>query len=672
MISIRSLWLNWDLTMNKSTFSNMPVLMIQCLIAFLLAVMSNAASASTAIGCPCILTQGSGSSAEFEFDLLFTSEQQGTIELGIELTYTETQSLFTSSSLFEGYSVVGAGVFSADYSTQAQRVKIPMSLKPSQIASGYLGVRLSYGSNETSDWVLLSQEKVAWASDGSSIPAEGLSVEDTLIDSDLDKIPDFLERKLGTDPAKAQRPPRVDIEVLFTYGSSAEREYSDIQARVAHITAVANLGLATSGLRVNLKSIGVLDLDYYDRSYDAARQIRNFENRSNNFEGFDAKLDRKPDIVVHLASVGDLDIGGTAPVLGQFGDGQIDYANRFETRTNIAVVGIDNPDDTLGHEIGHLMGLVHSAAQGEADGAFYWSRGHGVEDDFVTIMAYDTSFGSASTLNVYSNPESDCRVDIPCGVDRTNTLKGADSVSTLEVTALQVAAIANGFSPIFEDGLTSEVIRVSSEEAITVDDVTAYDPEDGDVTSAIQSEEKASEADPTKYNFLQTLTATDSDGNTSTIDRKILVLVDTDSDGVYDHEDEDDDNDGYLDEDDAFPLNLFEWADFDGDGLGDNSDVDDDNDGFNDAQDDLPFDSEFSVDTDGDGIADLYENWFELDPTTANDSNQDLDGDGLTLIEEFRNRTSPLTKDTDKDTLPDKWELENNHDPLVPFSKWST
>ena len=315
------------------------------------------------------------------------------------------------------------------------------------------------------------------------------------------------------------------------------------------------------------------------------------------------------------------------------------------------------------------MGLVHSAAQGDADGAFYWSRGHGVEDDFVTIMAYDTSFGSASTLNVYSNPESDCRVDIPCGVDRTDTLKGADSVSTLEVTALQVAAIANGFSPIFEDGLTSEVIRVSSEEAITVDDVTAYDPEDGDVTSAIQSEVKASEADPTKYNFLQTLTATDSDGNTSTIDRKILVLVDTDSDGVYDHEDEDDDNDGYLDEDDAFPLNLFEWADFDGDGLGDNSDVDDDNDGFNDAQDDFPFDPEYSVDTDGDGIADEYEVRFGYDPNVVDDTSVDVDGDGLDLKLEFQHRTFPSRADTDRDTLPDKWEVDNAEDPLSPFAE---
>ena len=159
--------------MNKSAFSNMPVLMVQCLVAFLLAVMSNAAIASNAIGCPCILTQGSGSSAEFEFDLLFTSEQQGTIELGIELTYTETQSLFTTTGLYEGYIVVGAGVFSADYSTQAQRVKIPMSLNASQIASGYLGVRLSYGSNETSDWVLLSQEKVAWACRWFKYPRRG-------------------------------------------------------------------------------------------------------------------------------------------------------------------------------------------------------------------------------------------------------------------------------------------------------------------------------------------------------------------------------------------------------------------------------------------------------------------------------------------------------------------
>ena len=279
------------------------------------------------------------------------------------------------------------------------------------------------------------------------------------------------------------------------------------------------------------------------------------------------------------------------------------------------------------------------------------------------------AIGSASTLNVYSNPESDCRVDIPCGVDRTDTLKGADSVSTLEVTALQVAAIANGFSPIFEDGLTSEVIRVSSEEAITVDDVTAYDPEDGDVTSAIQSEVKASEADPAKYNFLQTLTATDSDGNTSTIDRKILVLVDTDSDGVYDHEDEDDDNDGYLDEDDAFPLNLFEWADFDGDGLGDNSDVDDDNDGFNDAQDDFPFDPEYSVDTDGDGIADEYEVRFGYDPNVVDDTSVDVDGDGLDLKLEFQHRTFPSRADTDRDTLPDKWEVDNAEDPLSPFAE---
>jgi gliding motility-associated-like protein len=42
--------------------------------------------------------------------------------------------------------------------------------------------------------------------------------------------------------------------------------------------------------------------------------------------------------------------------------------------------------------------------------------------------------------------------------------------------------------------------------------------------------------------------------------------------------DPDDDNDGYLDEDDVFPLDLNEWLDTDLDGVGNNSDLDDDND----------------------------------------------------------------------------------------------
>ena len=64
--------------------------------------------------------------------------------------------------------------------------------------------------------------------------------------------------------------------------------------------------------------------------------------------------------------------------------------------------------------------------------------------------------------------------------------------------------------------------------------------------------------------------------------------------------DDDDDNDGVLDVDDAFPLDVTEWADSDNDGIGDNTDVcpevssadqtDTDSDGYGDACDLFPED----------------------------------------------------------------------------------
>ena len=54
--------------------------------------------------------------------------------------------------------------------------------------------------------------------------------------------------------------------------------------------------------------------------------------------------------------------------------------------------------------------------------------------------------------------------------------------------------------------------------------------------------------------------------------------------------DEDDDGDGYLDGEDAFPLDSTEHVDTDGDGLGNNQDPDDDGDGVNDVFDLFPLD----------------------------------------------------------------------------------
>jgi len=101
--------------------------------------------------------------------------------------------------------------------------------------------------------------------------------------------------------------------------------------------------------------------------------------------------------------------------------------------------------------------------------------------------------------------------------------------------------------------------------------------------------------------------------------------IDSDGDGNPDCEDTDDDNDGYLDVNDAFPLDATEWADFDHDGIGDNADLDDDNDGVNDDSDLFPYDPNEYFDSDGDGVGDYSDNC----PDVVNPDQADSDGNGI-------------------------------------------
>jgi peptidyl-Asp metalloendopeptidase len=67
------------------------------------------------------------------------------------------------------------------------------------------------------------------------------------------------------------------------------------------------------------------------------------------------------------------------------------------------------------HELGHNMGLAHSRKQGDTSGAVYrYGVGYGVQNSFVTIMAYEQSF-NARTINRFSDPSRTCN-GYACGV----------------------------------------------------------------------------------------------------------------------------------------------------------------------------------------------------------------------------------------------------------------
>ncbi|MBN1884465.1 MAG: immune inhibitor A, partial [Candidatus Krumholzibacteriota bacterium] len=71
-------------------------------------------------------------------------------------------------------------------------------------------------------------------------------------------------------------------------------------------------------------------------------------------------------------------------------------------------------------------------------------------------------------------------------------------------------------------------------------------------------------------------------------------------------------------------------------------------------------------DTDGDGIPDAVETAYGLDPEDPSDAAGDIDGDGLSNLEEFRLGTLLDNPDSDGDSLSDGDEVAAGLDPLDP------
>jgi len=73
-------------------------------------------------------------------------------------------------------------------------------------------------------------------------------------------------------------------------------------------------------------------------------------------------------------------------------------------------------------------------------------------------------------------------------------------------------------------------------------------------------------------------------------------------------------------------------------------------------------------DSEGDGLPDDWERKFGLNPllgTGLDGPNGDRDGDSLNNKEEYENNTDPTSADTDGDGLPDGWEITNGLQPLM-------
>ena len=522
---------------------------------------------------------------------------------------------------------------------------------------------------------------------------------DTLKDSDNDGVSDFNERIIGSSPTKANTPGDSIIEVAFTVGSSAN-EYpalggSNLEASIAQQVASANTAFNAGGLGIELRNVGIYILGD-DSALTGELVLRAMRDRSGIFAGLDASLTRKPDLFIHFSTKEVADTGGIATLNGVNNDGIIDFENLYAGRTNSGVVSIDNSSLTLAHEVGHLMGVTHSRkqAEGSVSGAFPWSVGYGVENNFATIMAYESSFNAQGT-RFFSTPNRYCSAPgkdkFPCGVDGTDLLNGAYAVRSLAATALQVSGISNGLPPVIKI-LGDDPVYLSDADFASDLKARAIDREDGDITLSVTSEIVVAVGNSKDYDYEQIYSVTDSESNAATAFRKIIIIaedIDTDGDGVADYLDADDDNDGVVDVLDAFPLDPSETLDTDLDEIGNNADTDDDGDGVDDGSDAFPLDSTETIDTDSDGtgnnadtdddndgvddVADAFP-LIDLGGLTDTDSDgrpnecdaaciasgmtadTDDDGDGVDDATDIFPLNGLYSLDSDGDGMPDAWE----------------
>ncbi|MEE2736051.1 MAG: zinc-dependent metalloprotease family protein, partial [Pseudomonadota bacterium] len=284
--------------------------------------------------------------------------------------------------------------------------------------------------------------------------------------------------------------------------------YADLEARVVHVLEYGNISLENSDIGASLRLVHLEEIDYsesvlIDVAYNAMLSEEGV------FSGLSAK--RKAvgaDLVIffrsrRLPSLAGEDTCG----LGTMPNGQSGDFKSISGQEFIATAYIDCRDRVTIHELGHNMGLAHDRREALSRGTFTWSKGHAVDHEFATIMAYREGFPGSWEIGEFSSPDHICQVQggsaLPCGITSSDPVSGADAALSLETVRFQVAR-------------------------------WAPDPPDTDADGVIDFEDLDDDND----GFLDTLDAFSLDAS---------EYLDTDSDGIGNNADTDDDNDGMSD-----------------------------------------------------------------------------------------------------------------------------
>ena len=194
---------------------------------------------------------------------------------------------------------------------------------------------------------------------------------------------------------------KTKIKVLAIYNSESKAMYPEIETRLNHFINFTNTINDNSNIDLTVELAHTEEIGM-DQTLSSDIILGNIQNN----KGIQDLRDQynADEVLIYRPYAND-EMCGIAyintPLI-------IDYA--------FAHISIDCYSEATPHELGHNYGLNHSHKQG-GEGIFPYSFGHGVQDDFVTIMAYQSAFNVNDTIPIYSNPnKNDCNGQ-PCGIE---------------------------------------------------------------------------------------------------------------------------------------------------------------------------------------------------------------------------------------------------------------
>ena len=370
---------------------------------------------------------------------------------------------------------------------------------------------------------------------------------DYIADKDKDGVIDHNEHLMKTSPDDADdKPGTVTLDIMGVYlANLKERTGMEPVECMAHSLEWANMALKNSGIDARFRLVktrglerGVLPVNAYVRdAWGYVRCMRTSQvltgcHNEGLFDSISAdRFAAGADLLVLFDSGG----GGSA-VVPRLSAIEAGYPQEVANIMSQAVCGSGGVS-VLAHELGHNLGLRHSARQGHAhDGAFRWSRGHGEEGDFATVMAYPTAYDTDLRVQYFSNPKLNLcgsSKSRPCGVERDEVL-AADAARSIRAVMYRAAQWVSDPPDDDGDGVVNFFDAFDDDSTETTDtdgDMIGDNADmDDDNDGLTDAEEKTRGTDPKDGD-------TDNDGVSDSVDlfptdKTRSGGVDRDGDGV--------------------------------------------------------------------------------------------------------------------------------------------